>query len=265
MSDFRLQQTGDELQQILNTAAPVSSVEEENQRATLAEQGLQGEIDAEEIRAKAAEKKNADDIDVIESKIPAAASDQNKLADVDFVNQSIATATAHFQGSFNLVSDLHLTTDATESDIANALANAISGADNNDYCFIQVPTSDATPTQIARVDRYKFNGSAWVFEYSLNNSGFTAAQWAALNSGITSGLVSKLTSLPTLVELTALFAGKQDVISDLSQIRTRSDEGHQALGKVNGIEPLIPSEASSSNKLVDTSTMNSSISTSTAT
>ena len=265
MSDFRLQQTGDELQQILNTAAPVSSVEEENQRATLAEQGLQGEIDAEEIRAKAAEKKNADDIDVIESKIPAAASDQNKLADVDFVNQSIATATAHFQGSFNLVSDLHLTTDATESDIANALANAIIGADNNDYCFIQVPTADATPTQIARVDRYKFNGSAWVFEYSLNNSGFTAAQWAALNSGITSGLVSKLTSLPTLVELTTLFAGTQDVISDLSQIRTRSDEGHQALGKVNGIEPLIPSEASSSNKLVDTSTMNSSISTSTAT
>ena len=78
MSDFRLQQTGDELQQILNTAAPVSSVEEENQRATLAEQGLQGEIDAEEIRAKAAEKANADDIDAIEDsgerrKKPAAA------------------------------------------------------------------------------------------------------------------------------------------------------------------------------------------------
>ena len=60
-----------------------------------------------------------------------------------------------------------------------------------------IPTADATPTEIASIERYKYNGSAWAFEYALNNSGFTAAQWAALNSGITSGLVAKLTALPT--------------------------------------------------------------------
>ena len=117
--------------------------------------------------------------------IPAQASASNQLADKDFVNSSIATATATYRGSYNLVSDLGLTTAATESQIGTALASAVSDEDNNDYAFVQIPTSDATPTEIARTDRYKYNGSAWVFEYSLNNSGYTAAQWAAINSGIT--------------------------------------------------------------------------------
>jgi hypothetical protein len=93
---------------------------------------------------------------------------------------------------------------------------------------VQVPTSDATPTQIARVDRYKYNGAAWGFEYSLNNSGFTSAQWAALNSGITSGLVAKLSDLPTNSELTTLLAGKQNVISDLQTIRDGAAAGAAA-------------------------------------
>lgn len=152
----------------------------------------------EETRAKAAEQANADDIDAIEAKIPAQASAQNQLADKQFVNSSVATATATYRGSYNLVSDLSLTTSATEQQIATALATAIQTADNNDYCFVQVPTADATPAEIARVDRYKYDGSAWVFEFSLNNSGFTAAQWAALNSGITSGLVVKLNGLATV-------------------------------------------------------------------
>ena len=32
--------------------------------------------------------------------------------------------------------------------------------------------------------------SEWLFEYALNNSSFTADQWASINSGITSGDVS---------------------------------------------------------------------------
>lgn len=144
--------------------------------------------------------------------IPSAASSSNQLADKAFVNSSISTATATFRGSFNLVSDLSLTTSATQSQIATALGTAISTADNNDYAFVQIPTTDSTPTEIARVERYKYNGSAWAFEYALNNSGFTATQWAALNSGITSGLVSKLSDLPTNSELTNLLAGKQPTI-----------------------------------------------------
>ena len=210
------------------------------QATTYTKQETDAAIDAdvlvEETRAKAAEKQNADDIDAIEEKIPAAASDQNQLADKQFVNSSIATNTATFRGAYNLVSDLSLTTAATHSQIGTALAGEISTADNNDYAFVQIPTSDATPTVIARVDRYKFDGTDWSFEYSLNNSGFTAAQWDAINSAITSGLVTKLTNLPTNAELEALLNGKQAVIADLSDIRSGAAAGATAYQKpVGGI------------------------------
>ena len=152
------------------------------------------------------------DLTPITELIPNQATPQNQLADKGFVNSSIATATATYRGSHNLVTDLGLATAATQVQIAAALATAVATADNNDYAFVQVPTADATPTEIARVDRYKYNGSAWAYEYTLNSSGFTAAQWAALNSAITSGLVAKLSDLPTYAELQQLLAGKQPLI-----------------------------------------------------
>lgn len=210
-------------------------------------------------------------VGAINAKIPSQASSENQLADKAFVNSSISTETATYRGSFNLVSDLGLTIAATQAQIATALAGAISTADNNDYCFVQVPTADATPTEIARVDRYKYNGTAWAFEFSLNNSGFTAAQWAALNSGITSGLVTKLSALPTNADLQAALglkadksemgvsvsgdkttitlksgtsaevinqhqdiSGKQDVIDDLSTIRSNAAAGKAASDALGG-------------------------------
>ena len=214
-----------------------------------ADQTLQGNIDAEETRAKAAEKQNADDIDAlegrmdtaeddidtIEGKIPAAASSSNKLVDEQKMNSSIATATATYRGAYNLVSDLGLTVSATHAQIEAALATKMTALsitpDNNDYVFVQIPTADATPTEIARVERYKYNGTTWAFEYALNNSGFTADQWAALNSGITSGLVTKLNDLPTNAELTTLLGGKQDTISDLQTIREGAAAGEKAYQK----------------------------------
>lgn len=140
--------------------------------------------------------------------IPSQATSSNQLADKEFVNNSISTATATFCGTYNLLNNLVLPLDATQEQIGTALANIISGEDNNDYAFVQIPTSDLTPEEIARVDRYKYNGTTWVYEYSLNNSGYTAAQWAAINSGITSGLVTKLSDLPTNSALTTSLDGK---------------------------------------------------------
>lgn len=100
----------------------------------------------------------------IEALIPPQASPENQLADKDFVNSSIATDTATFKGTFESVADLP----STDVKV-------------NDYAF--VITTDGSGD--AEYSRYKYNGSAWVFEYTLNNSSFTAAQWAALNSGIT--------------------------------------------------------------------------------
>lgn len=203
------------------------------------------------------------DLEPIKEVIPDAATAQNKLADSAFVNSSIATATATFRGAYNLVTDLSLTTAATRAQIATALAGAVSTADNNDYAFVQVPTADVTPTEIARVERYKYNGSAWAFEYALNNSGFTASQWAALNSGITSGLVGKLSALPTNSELTTLLAGKQDTISDLSTIRTGAGLGATAYQKpasgipasdmASGVIPDVSGKENTSNKVTSLS------------
>ena len=133
-------------------------------------------------------------IDPILALIPAQASSMNQLADKAFVNSSIATSTATYRGSYNEKTDLNLNPTATRSEIAAALATKMAALsivpDDNDYCFVEIPTSASTPTEIARTERYKYNGTSWAYEYTLNNSGFTAAQWASINSGITSGKVS---------------------------------------------------------------------------
>lgn len=104
----------------------------------------------------------------IEMKVPAQATIENKLADKEFVNSSIATNTASFKGTFESVSDL-----------------PTSDVDNNDYGFV-ISTDEAGNTVY---NRYKFDGTEWAFEFALNNSSFTAEQWATISSGITSGMV----------------------------------------------------------------------------
>jgi hypothetical protein len=304
MEDYRLEQSGQEVQDILNGAAMQTNLTAENERAELAEQTLQGNIDAEalarenadgvlqghiddeETRAKAAEKQNADDIDDIEEKIPTQASSSNQLADKDYVEDLVSTSSATFRGTFNLVSDLHLTVDASYADIAAALGNAIAGADNNDFAFVMIPTSVDTPDEIARIEKYKFNGSVWGFEYVLNNSGFTAAQWAAINSGITSALVTKLGALPSAADLAAALLAKQDklnfdqaptpsstnpvtsggvytAIDDEKGARINADAALQQA--IEAILLLIPSAATALNQLADKAFVNSSIATATAT
>ena len=99
----------------------------------------------------------------------------------EFVNSSIATNTANYisnnDGPFTSVEQL------------NAYTGAVT---NNDYAFV----TGIDPEGNTYYDRYKavVNGSSvtWALEYRLNNSSFTAAQWSAINSGITSVLVAKI-------------------------------------------------------------------------
>lgn len=100
--------------------------------------------------------------------IPSSASESNQLADKEFVNSSIASNTATFRGTFEGVSYLP------------------SGAKLNDYAFVIATDASGNP----EYDRYKYTSSGWVFEYTLNNSSFTAEQWSAITSGITANLVS---------------------------------------------------------------------------
>lgn len=125
------------------------------------------------------------------------------FATENFVNSSIATNTAYFRGTYNIVTDLGLTTSASEAQIATAIAAQMTAQSitptNNDYVFVAYP--DATdPTQYDKYDRYKYDSAAseWQYEYTLNNSSFTAAQWAAINSGVTSNNWVSINSAQTI-------------------------------------------------------------------
>ena len=103
----------------------------------------------------------------INAKIPAQASSTNQLADKDFVNSSISTNTANFLGTYSTLAEIE----------------AIPNPTNNDYAFLE--TADSSGNNL--YDRYKYSAEdgEWLFEYELNNSSFTAEQWATINSGIT--------------------------------------------------------------------------------
>jgi len=146
----------------------------------------------------------------IQAVIPNDATAQNQLADKSFVNSSIASSTANFIGTFNSVAEME----------------AYSGTlTNNDYAFVR--TTDTAGNTL--YDRYKWNGSAWLFEYELNNSSFTAEQWASINSKATESKIAQIaTNATNITTLQGQIADKQDTITDLATIRSNASAGKQA-------------------------------------
>lgn len=129
---------------------------------------LTNKILAETSARKTADSNLQTGIDNVNSLIPSVASTTNQLADKEFVNSSIANSTATFRGTFETINDL-----------------PTSNVKKNDYAFV-IAVSNGNP----EYRRYKYNGEAWAFEYTLNNSSFTSKQWAAITSGITTDKVS---------------------------------------------------------------------------
>lgn len=125
------------------------------------------------------------DIDDIQSLIPNQATTTNQLADKSFVNSSIATNTAFFIGTFNSLDELQAYTGTLT---------------NNDFAFV-ISVDEEGNTEY---DRYKYTTAtepaSWQFEYTLNNSSFTADQWAAINSNATADLIAQITTNKTNVE-----------------------------------------------------------------
>ena len=212
------------------------SVTTEKNRAQAEESRIETKLDEEIARSTTVDESHSKGIKAINEKIPTEASKDNQLADKAFVNSSISTATADFKGTYNLINDLELPIDATKTAIQNKLLTKISTADINDYCFVQIPTSAETPDEVAIIQRYKHTADSWVYEYDLNNSGYTAEQWAAINSNMTAELTTKLTNLPTNAQLGQTISGinadiatKQDKISDLQTIREGAAAGATAV------------------------------------
>lgn len=95
----------------------------------------------------------------------------------NFVNSSIESSTAEFKGTYDSKAEMDEVT-----------------ANQNDYAFLCVLNDDGS---VNHYERYKWSdtevsGSHWLFEYNVNNSSFTAEQWAAINSGIKDTDVSAL-------------------------------------------------------------------------
>lgn len=131
---------------------------------------------------------------------------ETNKASIEFVNSSIATNTATFRGTYESVNDLPTT-------------SAISSLKENDYAFV-IGTSNGNP----EYQRYKYTNSSWEFEYTLNNSSFTAQQWNAINSGITSTAVGKIsTNEANITNLSVSKADKTTTESLANRISANED------------------------------------------
>lgn len=147
---------------------------------------------------------NKNDITTINSKIPTQATSTNQLADKDFVNSSI-----------NSMAAFYITSDA-EGDPFDTKAALVAGPwynqgqlrtpTNNDYALV---TEDETHDD--KTSRYLYDGTQWIWQYTLNNTTFTQAQIDAINSGITSTLVTQIGTNES--NITSLQNNKQDNLS----------------------------------------------------
>lgn len=154
---------------------------------------------------------NTEAITTINTKIPEQATANNQLADKAFVNSSVATSTANFIGTFQNI----------------AQRDAYTGPlTNNDYCFI-VGVDSAGNTIY---DRYKWteatNPASWLYEYSLNNSSFTANQWAAINSNATAEKITQITTNKEAIGNLSTLAtsSKTNLVSAINELNTTKQE-----------------------------------------
>lgn len=131
------------------------------------------------------------DVDSINDKIPAQASSSNQLADKNFVNSSVQTATANFRGNWNDWTEVPTDANLYPVDFAGSKTPT-----TNDYLVVS-DASDYTLETLVGTWRFKYSGvwatdgkNGWHPEYLVNETPLTAAQLAALNSNITAQKVT---------------------------------------------------------------------------
>lgn len=194
---------------------------------------VDGEVGAEATRAENAEGLLQDAIDAIEAVIPNAATSSNQLADKAFVNSSISTNTANFIGTFNSLAELQQQT-----------------ATNNDYAF--VIETDALGNEY--YDRYKYNGSQWLYEYKVESTPFTASQWAAIQSGITSALVTKIgTALQPSDVVDSLSSSSTTAALSANQGKVLNESKQATIDATHKLSADLVDDASTTNKFVTSS------------
>lgn len=91
---------------------------------------------------------------------------------------------------------------------------------NQNWVLRVTNTSKAAITLNTAYNRYKATVAGtpqtvtWNYEYTLNNSSFTAAQWAAINSGITAAAVSQISTNTSNISTNTTNIGLKQNITD---------------------------------------------------
>lgn len=158
----------------------------------------------------------------VENIIPNEATVGNKLADKDFVNSSLNSITA-----FYITKDVQGNQFDTKAQL-DSTTTFYSGGEvriptRNDYCIVLADETKADSTTGENpTTRYVYQNNRWEFQYVVNKTTLTAAQLAAINSGITSGKVTQYDEYAT---------GKQDTINDIETIRSGAESGATAYQK----------------------------------
>lgn len=133
----------------------------------------------------------------ITEKIPEQATASNQLADKDFVNSSI-NAIAAFYITYNAQGDAFPSKSALESATTVYSGGEVRVPTRNDYCLVLEDENNNNAST-----RYVYAGEPgegqWEFQFVVNATAFTSEQVNAINSGITSALVGKITANETAI------------------------------------------------------------------
>lgn len=152
------------------------------------------------------------DIENIEKLIPAQATEQNKLADKDFVNSTVASSAANFRGLWNTWADVPTNVDDYPEDYVGNKKPT-----HNDYLTV-IDASDYVGLE-AQQYRFYYIGdwdvlgkSGWTPQYKIGVN-FTAAQQAAIDSGITASKVAEIDTKQNILTAGNGITINNDVIS----------------------------------------------------
>lgn len=105
---------------------------------------------------------------------------------VNFVNSTVGTNTANYIYKTNAQGN------KVPFDSLEELEAYTGTVTNNDYAFVK--STDASGNLLYTRYKYSEENEEWAEEYTLNNSSFTSAQWAAMNSGITAEATLRIAS-----------------------------------------------------------------------
>lgn len=166
----------------------------------------------------------------IEGKIPTQASATDQLAPKSFVNSTVQTATANFRGNWETWASVPSAVDSYPVDYAGSKTPTV-----NDYLVVQDASGFSGKT-LTGTWRFKYSGTwgtngknGWQPEYQVNETPLTAAQLAALNSGITSTGVGQITTNKNDIASIKTKNTEQD-----TAIKNAQDKANAAMPKAGG-------------------------------